>query len=131
MNKLTFLIALFLNLGIWGCDDKEREDTKPCTNYTEQEKTKKYEWFISSFGDEEGAGIIKQAQHFKVSKIDREEGTYYYQPQDGFIGADSVKIEVSEGSHVGGSDRGRITRYKIKFEITECGMKASKTKITE
>ncbi len=124
MNKITFLIALFLCVGIWGCEDKE--DNKNCTNYTEQEKSKKYEWFIDSFGDEEGAGIIKQAKHFKISKVDREKGTYYYQPQDEFVGKDSVEIEVSKGSD--GASRGDITLYKIKFEITECGMKVSKSK---
>ncbi len=91
----------------------------------------KYEWFIDAFGDEEGAGIIKQAKHFKVSEVDREKGTYYYQPQDEFVGADSVEIEVSKGAYAGGSYRGRITIYKIKFEITECGMKVSNIKITK
>ncbi len=56
-----------------GCDDKEDN----CTGYSESEKAKSYEWLISSFGDEEGAMIRQQAKHFKISKVDREKGTYY------------------------------------------------------
>ncbi len=129
MKKLIVFSALALLIfATVGCE-KNKEEKESCTNYTQQEKSKKYEWLIGSFGDEEGAGIIKQAQHFKVSKIIRDKGAYYYQPKDRFVGSDSVKIEVSEGSD--GGSRGHTTLYKIKFDITKCGMKVSRTKITE
>ncbi len=120
MKIKLLLIALFLSIGMMGCDD----DSNPCTNYTEQEKAKKYELVIGSLGGK--IEFINQGQHFKVSEIVKDKGIYYYQPQDGFVGADSVKIKVSKDYD--GRERGHITIYKIKFDITECGIKVSENK---
>ena len=50
-------------------------------------------------GDEEGARIIQQASHYRVSEVRRDATTnfiavYYYQPEGGYEGRDYVRIEV-------------------------------------
>ncbi len=116
----TTLLSLFLSVGIVGCNDNE----SPCENYTEQEKTKAYEWAIGEFGAREGCKILKQAEHFKISELDKN-ANYTYEPEEDFLGSDIVEIETETSSEDGLT--GYITVYKIEFTITECGLKAKKT----
>ncbi len=100
----------------------------PCPGYTEQEKSRIYEWKIGCFNVREGCRITKQAKHFKISEVDSI-STYKYLPEDNFIGTDFVEIETETTSDNGLT--GHITVYGISFTITECGVKATKTIISE
>jgi len=73
-------------------------------------------------GDEEGARIAKQAEHFSVSEIRRGAETnwiavYYYQPQPGYTGPDYVELEILTGSD-GASAPTNIEVIGIRFVIS-------------
>jgi hypothetical protein len=74
-------------------------------------------------GDEEGARIVRQAEHSAVSEIRRNAETnwvaiYSYQPAAGYVGSDRAEIEVTAGSD-GASAPTRITRIVFRFTIHE------------
>ncbi len=96
----------------------------PCPDYTKQEKARKYEWAVGEFGSREGCKILKQAEHFKISELD-ENTNYTYEPEEDFLGSDTIEIETETSSEDGLT--GYVTIYKIEFMVTECGLKAKKT----
>jgi len=73
-------------------------------------------------GDEEGAVIMYQAQHYEKSELVRDESTnmnveYRYKPTIDFVGNDSVGLEVYYNKT--GEDRfAYIETVKINFTIT-------------
>src|SRR5688572_4824269 len=72
-------------------------------------------------GDEEGARIVTQANHFSRSEIlhDATTGfvaTYIYQSTPGFVGSDRAEIEVMSGSD-GASAPTRVTRIAFHFTV--------------
>jgi hypothetical protein len=74
-------------------------------------------------GDEDGARITEQAQHFAVSEIRRDSSTnwyarYVYAPAAGFVGADRVRLEVLTGSD-GASAPTRRRLVTIRFTVIE------------
>ncbi len=131
MKKILLfnVFLLFLSLMV-GCEKDEttkikKDDGvnfKDCKDYSEKEKKKEYVWY-AGYGDEEGAWLIQQAKHFKFSDF-IESGVYKYQPDDRYLGIDSVLISTNTGSD--GTSLGVITNYKIKFYITKCGMVTKK-----
>ncbi len=121
MKIKLLLIALFLSLGMVGC-----EENTPCTDYTKQERAKKYEWSIGNFGAREGCKTLKQSEHSKVSELDKN-NTYRYEPEENFTGTDVVEIETETSSKDGLT--GYVTIHRIEFTVTECGLKTAKTVI--
>jgi hypothetical protein len=74
-------------------------------------------------GDEDGARITEQAQHFAVSEIRRDANThwaarYVYEPAEDFVGQDRVELEVLTGSD-GASAPTRRQRIIIRFTVRE------------
>jgi hypothetical protein len=72
-------------------------------------------------GDEDGARISTQAKHYSISEIRRNAATnwvatYVYQPLAGFVGADSVGLEILTGSD-GASPPMNVKRVQIHFLI--------------
>jgi len=72
-------------------------------------------------GDEEGARISIQAKHYSTSEIRRNAETnwvavYIYQPAAGFVGSDSVDIEVLTGSD-GASLPTNVKKVAFHFDI--------------
>ena len=73
-------------------------------------------------GDEEGAAIKVQAEHYEKSELVRDESTnmnvdYYYKPIAGFVGKDYVIIEVCYNkTGVGPAD---IQTVRINFTISK------------
>lgn len=62
-----------------------------------------YEYHTGLSGDEEGAGILKQAKHYKISKFIRDSTTqwvavYKYKAQNNYVGEDTVELELLTGS---------------------------------
>ena len=80
-----------------------------------------YEYKTGISGDEEGASIKKQAQHFEISDIFRNsetgwEAVYRYKPESNFIGFDYVELEIETGSD-GASPSSKIELIKITIEV--------------
>ncbi len=113
------LVVLFLNIGVVGCND----DQSPCENYTEQEKSKSYEWAVGDFEKGEECSITKQAEHFKISELD-ENNNYKYEPQEDFDGIDTVEITTLANKN-DGINVCKAT-YRITFSVLGCGMKPEK-----
>ena len=77
-----------------------------CTSATESgynsisveiKNTKTYEYKTGMSGDEQGANILTQAEHFERSEIIRDSATiyepvYYYKAKEGYTGRDFVEI---------------------------------------
>ncbi len=84
-------------------------------------KGKTYQYNLNISGDEEGARIIEQAKHFELSELKRDASTewsviYFYKPESGYAGADSVWIETNTGSD--GASAGVLDTLKIVFRVT-------------
>ena len=76
--------------------------------------------FVS--GDEEGASIIVQAEHFEKSELVRDESTnmnveYRYKPTTDFVGNDYVVLEVYYNK-TGENSSAYTERVRINFTIT-------------
>ena len=72
-------------------------------------------------GDEDGARISTQAKHYSISEIRRNAATnwvatYVYQPGVGFVGSDSVGLEILTGSD-SASPPTNIRKVLIHFVI--------------
>lgn len=73
-------------------------------------------------GDEEGARISVQAEHFRISEIRRGEetnwvATYVYQPVSGYIGSDSTELEILTGSD--GASPPDVRKVVLRFSIRD------------
>jgi len=96
-----------------------------CNNYYETNVTlKNTESYSHNFmlGDEEGATIKVQAEHYEKSELIRDETTnmnvvYHYKPIIDFVGEDCVVIEVYYNKT--GIDITKTEIVKINFTITE------------
>lgn len=72
-------------------------------------------------GDEDGARMSIQAEHYSISEIRRDAETqwvavYVYRPSAGYVGADYAEIEIFTGSD-GASAPTRITRIGFRFDV--------------
>ena len=75
---------------------------------------------LGSFGDEEEASIITQAEHFEISELDRDADlsiTFTYKPQENYVGTDFIEIRTGRGSD-GASENTEITNVQISLTIT-------------
>ncbi len=92
------------------------------TIYASISTNQTYQYDLGNFGDEEGAGITRQASHFQVSKTERTIGSgniiYTYIPTLNYVGTDEVEIKTERGSD-GASPGTDITTVIIKFTVTE------------
>jgi hypothetical protein len=76
---------------------------------------------LSICGDEEGAVIEVQAEHFEESRIVRDITTgfcviYLYKPEMGYTGKDFVRIRTNTGSN--GASKGQTKYVEINFMVT-------------
>lgn len=74
-------------------------------------------------GDEEGARISIQAQHYNISEIRRDSATkwiatYLYQPAAGYTGTDDVELELFTGSD-GGTAPTNVKKARLHFVVHE------------
>jgi hypothetical protein len=72
-------------------------------------------------GDEEGARISLQAEHYSTSEIRRNAGTnwvatFVYRPTTGFVGSDHAEIDIMTGSD-GVSPPRNVRRVVFHFDI--------------
>lgn len=124
MKKILKLsISFILCVLLWNCSDKE---TDKAFNYNEIkqtiENTEAYYHDLNISGDEEGAIITKQAEHFQTSELIRNSSTnwsvvYHYVPTPGYTGTDFIDIETNTGSD--GASMGEIGVIRISLTITD------------
>lgn len=119
-NKLTLLISLVLaNIS---CKKEEFPIDKD-TIQVKIKNTDTYSYSTGISGDEEGAGIKRQAYHFEISELRRNQSTnfeviYYYKPVPNFTGKDYIELETHQDSD-GESPSGIINTIKILINVTE------------
>lgn len=119
MKKHLFILVLLLAAIGWSC---EKDTVIHENDYDVVVKsTETYRQNLNISGDEDGAVIIKQATHFEISELKRDSTTnwsvvYFYKPEAGFTGTDSVNIETNTGSN--GASAGIKDTLKIVFLVT-------------
>lgn len=119
---LNVFFMLFLVSLLGSC--KEEDNTSPDRIVEVTLKnTEEYSYDLMLSGDEEGAVIKTQAQHFERSELIRNESTawslvYHYKAIPNYTGADYVEIETCTGSD-GGSACAARKLIKISFTITD------------
>lgn len=121
-KNILLIISVFAILaGTFSC--KKNNVNKPTyVNITATIKVNQsYQYDLGGFGDEEGASITKQANHFTTSKIEREINTgkivYYYTPVINYTDTDEVELKSIRGSN-GSSVGNNIIITTIKITVT-------------
>ncbi len=114
MRKAYLIIVLVFSL--FSCSSDDVNVSRENVNIS---NTESYEYDLGFFGTEDGARISKQAEHYQISELNRNESIIYtYKPADGFLGSDLVKIEIITGSD--GSSSGKVSSIvEIIFNVTE------------
>jgi hypothetical protein len=114
--KQIFKIVLLviITLTCWSCnkDDSPESTTKIEVTIT---NTEEYIYDFNFSGDEEGASIITQAEHYQTSETYRDtvdfSVLYRYIPEPEYTGTEYVKIETCTGGN------GTMCSDKALFEI--------------
>ena len=116
MKKVSLI--LLLTIILFSC--RKDDDVTVITENITISNTETYKYDLGGFGDEDGARISKQAEHYEISGLTRKDNIVYtYKPKEGFIGSDLVKIEIKTGSDGSGSDTGKVTKIvQINFMVT-------------
>lgn len=120
MKKLFhWILVLSLGFLFFSCEDENIRELEDKINLKNSESFH-YDLHIS--GDEEGATIIEQANHFEISELNRDETTnwsivYTYKPEQGFSGSDSVTIETCTGGE--GVTCTNLDTLKFIFNVTQ------------
>jgi len=130
INRQIFLLLSVIVFTICSCNQGVNYNVLPQKANQSQDniisvelnQAETYEYKTGISGDEEGASIKKQAQHYEVSEIVRGsttnwEAVYRYQAKKDYVGDDEVEIETSRGSD-GASPPTEIELITIKFIIT-------------
>ena len=112
--KLLFLAICILLLT--NCNKEEMENVDVAINNSDD-----YEIDLMISGDEEGATIQTQAQHFQKSELIRDASTnwsvvYKYEPLPNYTGTDFVEIETCSGGESTGCSN--VETVRINFTIT-------------
>ena len=117
------LIVSFLAICILSLTNCNKEETENIVSEIEVtiNNSDDYEIDLMISGDEEGATIKTQAQHFQKSELIRDSSTnwsvvYRYKPVSNFTGMDFVEIETCTGGESTGCSNVEIVR--INFTIT-------------
>ena len=129
LPRSKFLILLAIAFTVVSCNQGLNYNVLPQkANHNqdiipvELKRTEIYEYRTGISGDEEGASIKKQGQHYEISEIIRDsttnrEAIYRYQAKKDCVGKDEVEIETSRGSD-GTSLPTEIEVITIRFIIT-------------
>ena len=116
--KLSFIAICILS--ITNCNKEEMENVDREVDMTIN-NSDDYGMDLMISGDEEGATIQTQAQHFQKSELIRDSSTnwsvvYKYEPLPNYAGMDFVEIETCTGGESTGCSNVEIVR--INFTIT-------------
>ena len=116
-RSTALLLILPVVVHIQGC----RESNPVQTVDVSLRNTETYE-YPTVGGDEEGATISTQAEHYSVSEIRRGAETnwvavYVYRPAAGYVGSDYAEIEIRSNSTGVASSPTRIRTVAFRFSI--------------
>lgn len=124
LNKTFFALCLFMGGLITSCEKNSPTEENGVTNQIINKtisKNQTFQYDLGNFGDEEGASITKQANHFSTSELVRNINTvkiiYNYTPTLDFVGTDEIQIRSARGSN-GASPNNLIVNTTIKLTIT-------------
>ncbi len=121
MNKVFVLLTI---IGLLCSCSKKDDDirTKEIAINVVMDNANTYEYYLGSFGDEEGAEIQIQASHFLLSELEEfssdRQVVYKYRPASGYVGSDYVEITSERGSD-GASPSTKVLILKITFDVIE------------
>ena len=103
------------------------EDEKQVTDLNAIEvritNTETYEYHTGMGGDEQGASITRQAQHYSISEIVRDASTNYepvyrYKSEPGYVGIEEVILTLSDHS-LGTDVQTEQTEITIYISVTD------------
>ncbi len=123
MKKLLLYLTIFTGISTISQSCKKNRTNEPIIKTITESLSvnQSYQFDLGSFGDEEGASISRQANHFSTSLVEWEFNTgkiiYKYVPAINFVGTDEVEIKSARGSN-GASPNNKILLTKIKFIVT-------------
>lgn len=118
----SFILILCLSFSLLSCSGDDDTNTLVKEENITLKNTEKYEYNMGSFGDEEGVRILKQARHFEISELVRDEVTfemiYKYKPETGYTGTDMVELQrIAYDVSTGKTSSSDVV--KIIFTVTE------------
>jgi hypothetical protein len=121
MKTVQFIFLFLLAAMFWQCSKEDSPDLKHNSLEITLKNTEVYRHDFNISGDEEGAVITQQANHSIRSEIVRNKTTdwsvvYVYQPENSFIGLDSVEIETCTGGD-GTPNSCNTETVKFKFLV--------------
>ena len=116
IRKLSIIGITVLLL--WGCKADNKVNPEKVIEVTLR-NSQEYRHDFQISGDEEGATIKMQPQHYAVSELVRNESTqwsvtYLYRPEPGYVGTDFAVIETCTG---GGEFCTNFKTVRINFTI--------------
>lgn len=114
--RVALVVLLLGVFRVQGCKDSSSVETVK-VSLTNSETYR----YPTVGGDEEGARISIQPNHYSISEIRRSAetnwvATFVYQPTAGFVGSDYAEIEVVTGSD-GASPPSNVKRVVFHFDI--------------
>ncbi|MFA7421833.1 MAG: hypothetical protein WCZ90_19270 [Melioribacteraceae bacterium] len=122
--KGTFVIVLAITIAFtyYGCKDDNLITQFSNSGITVEIRNSETYKYQTVSGDEEGATIKVQAEHYDISEIKRNSETnfaavYTYKPKSNFVGYDYVVLETQKGSD-GASASTEIKTIKINFVVS-------------
>ena len=119
MKNVLFIIGA-LSFLISCNEDQELTETYDSIN-VELAKNELYTYGSKSSGDEDGGHVYQQAKHYEISEVVRDSSfrlVYRYQPEQNYIGKDTVQIVITSGSD-GASPPNHFEYITIAFVIEE------------
>jgi len=116
-------LSLAVVLGLSACQDVGQDPTPAVQVIDVQLQNAATYEYPTVGGDEEGALISRQAQHYSVSEIRRNASTnwvciYVYQAQTGYVGSDFVELEIHTNK-VRTSEHAGVSKLRLQFTIAK------------
>ena len=118
---LAFCVVVVCLL-LSACKDLGEEPTPPVPVVNVALRNTETFQYPTVGGDEEGTLISTQAQHYRVSEIQRDASTnwvcvYVYQPEIGYVGTDYAELEIHT-NNVGSPEYARVSKVGMSFTVT-------------
>jgi hypothetical protein len=116
------VVCIVVVLLLTACTDSGKEPTQPLPIISVSLRNTDTYQYATVSGDEEGARITRQAQHYRVSEIRRNASTnwdciYVYQPELGYVGSDYAELEIYTNK-VGTPGNTRVSKLGFSFTVT-------------
>lgn len=107
MKTIIFIFSIIVLFTTMGCkkESVSQKSSEKVISVNLNKSDTLYAFSFGYFGDEEGSNIARQAKHAAISEIKIKEWVeriFQYQPQNNYIGSDTVIIETLRGTDGGG-----------------------------